>query len=104
MVAITSKSRVSFSCWLRQHRCYGLGLHYRFYDNGGCDHNSAPGTRTHPIVSPRTSSGTSGTCLSAPTGINWNRLEEGVNGVVGLITCDSSGMQADTYCYAPAPK
>ncbi|KAF8166200.1 hypothetical protein BJ912DRAFT_1149960 [Pholiota molesta] len=51
-----------------------LGFNYRFYDNGGCNHSS-PTADTFPLNSLPPLAGSSSECLSAPTGINWNRLE-----------------------------
>ncbi|KAF8192132.1 hypothetical protein BJ912DRAFT_925042 [Pholiota molesta] len=51
-----------------------LDFNHRFYENRGYDHNSS-GEDTYPLNSLAPLSGSSGVCLSAPTGINWNRLE-----------------------------
>ncbi|CAJ2500071.1 Uu.00g029240.m01.CDS01 [Anthostomella pinea] len=81
---------------------------YRFYDNNGCDHNSNPGD-TWPSNGGQ---GAPNNCYSAPTGINWNRVEIDVffsnGGSLGLQTfCNvncAGGVsikQQGTNCYLP---
>ncbi|KAF1998694.1 hypothetical protein P154DRAFT_523964 [Amniculicola lignicola CBS 123094] len=84
---------------------------WRFYDNGGCDHNSNP-SDTFPSNGSPPGQGTVGNCYSAPTGIDWNRVEIdiffGNGGGRGLQTfCNvncgggASVKQQGTNCYLP---
>ncbi|KAF2964894.1 hypothetical protein GQX73_g8678 [Xylaria multiplex] len=47
---------------------------WRFYDNGGCNHNSNPAD-TWPTNGSPPGQGDPSNCYSAPTGVNWNRVE-----------------------------
>ncbi|KAI0869991.1 hypothetical protein GGS24DRAFT_505251 [Hypoxylon argillaceum] len=84
---------------------------WRFYDNGGCDHNSNP-TDTWPNLASAPGQGDYGNCYSAPTGTNWNRVEIDVffanGGSLGVQTfCNvncaggASVKQQGTNCYLP---
>ncbi|KAK3324538.1 hypothetical protein B0T19DRAFT_443948 [Cercophora scortea] len=86
---------------------------YRFYANGNCNHNAAASS-----TFPRNDDGpghgsTGGNCYSAPTGVNWQRVEidqtfSGTNHKVITfcnINCagSGSGLQSGTNCYTPFP-
>ncbi|KAI0535117.1 hypothetical protein GGR58DRAFT_23290 [Xylaria digitata] len=84
---------------------------WRFYDNGGCNHNSNP-TDTWPTNGSPPGQGDPSNCYSAPTGVNWNRVEIDVffpsGGSLGVqtfcnINCGggASVKQQNTNCYLP---
>ncbi|KII88059.1 hypothetical protein PLICRDRAFT_658580 [Plicaturopsis crispa FD-325 SS-3] len=86
-----------------------VDFHWRFYDNAGCDHASPPDD-TYPANGHSAGDGAIGTCYSAPTGKDWNRLEIdnqflGNSGVVTYCNIGCSGgetsFQKGTYCYVP---
>ncbi|OCL06336.1 hypothetical protein AOQ84DRAFT_390248 [Glonium stellatum] len=86
-------------------------FHWRFYDNGGCDHNSNPAD-TFPENGTPPGDGSYGVCYSAPTGVNWNRVEidvffsssqsEGIQTFCN-VNCQggASVKQQNTNCYLP---
>ncbi|KAI0437790.1 hypothetical protein F4803DRAFT_537282 [Xylaria telfairii] len=86
-------------------------FHWRFYDNYGCNHESSP-SDTWPAINTPPPEGEAGNCYSAPTGVNWNRVEIDAlfssSGSLGVqtfchINCagNASGKQQDTHCFLP---
>ncbi|OCK90254.1 uncharacterized protein K441DRAFT_680425 [Cenococcum geophilum 1.58] len=66
-------------------------FHWRFYDNGGCDHNSSPDD-TWPENGTAAGEGTYGVCYSAPVGVNWNRVE------IDVFFSSSQARGVQTFC------
>ncbi|ORY14292.1 hypothetical protein BCR34DRAFT_560598 [Clohesyomyces aquaticus] len=64
---------------------------YRFYSNGGCDHSSKA-QDTWPANGSPPGQGNYSSCFSAPTGVNWNRLE------VDIFYPNGNGRGIQTYC------
>ncbi|KAK3687816.1 hypothetical protein B0T22DRAFT_479099 [Podospora appendiculata] len=91
----------------------GSSFLFRFYANANCNHD-APASSTFPRNGEGVGHGsTGGNCYSAPTGVDWQRLEidqtfSGTNHKVITfcnINCQGSGsaLQSGTNCYTPFP-
>ncbi|KDR77635.1 hypothetical protein GALMADRAFT_138712 [Galerina marginata CBS 339.88] len=89
-----------------------IDFHYRFYDNDGCDHASAP-QDTFPPNELGPSLGSQDQCISAPQSGNWTTLELDNSldtGGLALITfCNSncegakSSEQQNSRCFVAPP-